>query len=322
MGATIAGIRVLDAAAVRDVLTYEAAIPLVREAMIALSSGRVRQQLRSFIGLGEGRTFAIMPAALDRPAVFGAKLVSVFADGRGRKAHEGLVVLFDGDSGAPICLADAGEVTAIRTAAASAVATDALARPDARRLALLGCGRQAEAHIHAIAQVRPLAEVVVWGRNAGRAAEFAAAITARLEIDCRAACDASRAVDGADIVCTVTTAADPVLCGAWVQPGAHVNLVGSSGPGQAEADGPLVAASRFIVDHREHVLAHGGEFLRAKAAGLIDESHIAAEIGEVLSSAAAGRTSSDEVTVYKSLGHAVQDLACVAWLERRAAPCG
>ncbi|WP_374469960.1 ornithine cyclodeaminase family protein [Phenylobacterium sp.] len=319
MGATIAGIEVLDAAAVRAALTHEAAIPVLRRAMVALSSGRVRQQLRSFIGLGPGRTFAIMPAALDETAVFGAKLVSVFADGKGGKSHEGLVVLFDGEGGAPVCLADAGEVTAIRTAAASAVATDALARADARRLAVLGTGRQAEAHIRAIAHVRVLEEVRVWGRDAVRAAAFAARMTDATGLPCRVAGDAETAVQHADVVCTVTTAADPVLEGAWIAPGTHVNLVGSSGPAQAEADGALVARSRYIVDHREHVLVHGGEFLRARAAGMADESHIAAEIGEVLAGAAPGRTSDAEVTLYKSLGHAVQDLACVAWLNGRPA---
>lgn len=303
----IAGLTVFDAAAVRAALTYEAAIPVVREAMIALSDGRVRQRLRSFIGLGEGRTFAIMPAALGERAAFGAKLVSVFNDGHGRKAHEGLVVLFDGENGAPICLADAGEVTAIRTAAASAVATDALARKDASVLAVLGIGKQAEAHIEAIGKVRALREIRVWGRDPARTAAFATRVGA--------AVGTARTVTiGADIVCTVSAAADPILLGEWVGPGTHVNVVGSSSPAQAEIDTDLVAKSRFIVDHREHVLAHGGEFLRAKAAGAIDDSHIAAEIGQVLAGAAPGRMTDDQITVYKSLGHAVQDLAAVRWL--------
>lgn len=309
----VAGLIVFEAQAVRRALTYEAAIPVVREAMIALSSGEARQLLRSFIGLGEGRTFAIMPAALSEHGGFGAKLVSVFNDGTGRKAHEGLVVLFDGESGAPVCLADAGEVTAIRTAAASAVATDALARPDASILAVLGTGRQAEGHIRAVGQVRPLSEVRVWGRDSARTAAFAGRLGATAFPDVRAA------VEGADIVCTVTGAVDPVLEGAWVASGAHVNVVGSSSPAQAEVDTELVARSRYIVDHREHVLVHGGEFLRAKAAGAIGDAHIVAEIGEVLAGVAPGRTSADQVTVYKSLGHAVQDLAAVAWLYERAA---
>ncbi|MFN3572953.1 MAG: ornithine cyclodeaminase family protein [Phenylobacterium sp.] len=314
---TTAGLRIWDAQAVRSALTYDAAIPVVRQAMAALSSGEVRQLLRSFIGLGEGRTFAIMPAALDRPAVFGAKLVSVFADGRGRKSHEGLVVLFEGEEGAPVCLADAGEVTAIRTAAASAAATDALARTGAARLAILGLGRQAEAHIEAISKVRDLREVRVWGRDAARAGAFADAVRSRTGLSVTAYAGAREAVAGADIVCTVSAAADPILEGGWVSPGAHVNLVGSSGPAQAEADAELVAMSRFIVDHREHVLVHGGEFLRAKAAGRVGDAHIAGEIGEVYARRLPGRTSAEEITVYKSLGHAVQDLACVAWLDGR-----
>jgi ornithine cyclodeaminase/alanine dehydrogenase-like protein (mu-crystallin family) len=322
MPASVGGLTVFDAAAVRRELDTDAAREAVREAMIALSDGRARQQLRSFIGLGEGRTFAIMPAALGERAAFGAKLVSVFADGKGRKSHEGVVVLFDGEGGAPVCIADAGEVTAIRTPAASAAATDALARPDADSLAVLGQGRQAMGHIAAIARVRRLGSVTVWGRDPGRAQRFAERAQQETGLPVRAVSDPERAVAAAAIICTVTAAADPILEGAWVAPGAHVNLVGSSGPGQAEADTALVAKARFIVDHRDHVLVHGGEFLRAKAAGVVDDAHIAAEIGEVFAGTAAGRTSAEEITVYKSLGHAVQDLAVTAWLHETAAVQG
>jgi ornithine cyclodeaminase/alanine dehydrogenase-like protein (mu-crystallin family) len=290
----------------------------VREAMVALSTDRVRQLLRSFIAVDEGKTFAIMPAALLDAEVFGAKLVSVFADGQGRKAHEGVVVLFNGRGGAPVCVADAGEVTALRTAAASAVATDALARPDADRLAILGTGRQAAAHIKAIGEVRALSSVTVWGRDFDRTRAFAAEMAALSGLHVEAARDVETAVAEASIVCTVTAAVDPILSGAWIAPGTHVNVVGSSGPMAAEIDGELVRASRFIVDHREHVLAHGGEFLRAKAQGLIGDDHIAAEIGQVLAGQAPGRQREDQVTVYKSLGHAAQDLAVTAWLYAHA----
>lgn len=308
-----------DAAQVRQRLGLDEARVAVREAMIALSDGRVRQNLRSFIALGEGRTFAIMPAVLGERAAFGAKLVSVFGDGTGRKSHQGLVVMFDGETGAPICVADAGEVTAIRTPAASAAATDALARPDADSLAVLGLGRQALGHIVALARVRTLASVYVWGRDAGRAEAFADRAARQTGLPVRAVVDAERAVAEAAIVCTVTGASDPILKGGWLAPGAHVNLVGSSGPAQAEADDAVVMRSRFIVDHREHVLAHGGEFLRARAHGLADDAHIAAEIGEVFSGAAPGRTASDQITVYKSLGHAAQDLAVTALLHAQTA---
>ncbi|MDP3489559.1 MAG: ornithine cyclodeaminase family protein [Phenylobacterium sp.] len=307
MAAQAADPVVFDAAAVRRGLSYDAAIPVVREAMIALSDGRVRQHLRSFIGLGEGRTFAIMPAAMSAEGVFGAKLVSVFHDGAGRKAHEGLVVIFDGATGAPVCLADAAEVTAIRTAAASAVATAALAAPGARSLAILGLGKQALAHLEALRLVTSLDDIRVWGRDAGRARTFAEHHGLR-------ACETvAQAVEGAEIICTVTGAVDPILAGRCVAPGAHVNAVGSSGPGQAEIDTDLVTRARFIVDHREHVLAHGGEFLRSG----LPPDHIAAEIGEVLAGAKPGRTAPDQITVYKSLGHAAQDLAVTDWLYRQ-----
>ncbi len=308
---------VLDAAAVRARLSYEAAIAVVREAMIALSDGRVRQQLRSFVPWGEGKTFAIMPAAMSADGVFGAKLVSVFKRPDGAKAHEGVVLLFDPQSGAPVCLADAGEITAIRTAAASAVATDALARSDAAVLTLLGAGKQAAAHAQAIAKVRALRQVRVWARAEGQARALAADIAATSGIEALAV-PMDEALAGADIVCTVTAAADPILSAAQVGTGTHINVVGSSGPAQAEIAADLVAAGRFVVDHREHVLAHGGEFLRAKAAGLVGDDHIAAEIGEVLAGARPGRTSPDDVTLYKSLGHAAQDLAVAAWLYQDA----
>jgi ornithine cyclodeaminase/alanine dehydrogenase-like protein (mu-crystallin family) len=315
---SIGGLDIWSAEAVREALTPAAALPVVRQAMIDLSAGRVRQLLRSFIGLGEGRTFAIMPAALEQPAVFGAKLVSVFHDGTGRKAHEGLVVLFDGESGAPVCLADAGEVTAIRTAAASAAATDALALPEARVLTILGGGRQAQEHVRALSLVRDFTDIRIWSRQGAQSRALADSLAAATGLPVRAAEEARDAVADAQVICTVTAAADPILFGEWVAPGTHVNLVGSSGPAQAEADTDLVARSRYIVDHREHVLAHGGEFLRARQAGRIDEAHIAAEIGQVFSGAVPGRADPDEVTLYKSLGHAVQDLACVAWLNGRA----
>ena len=295
-------------------LTYEVCIPIVRKAMIDLSRGETRQLLRSIIPLADGRMFGIMPGALGEAAPFGAKLISVFPENfeKGLQSHQGLVILFDPNSGAPVCVVHAGEVTAIRTAAASAVATDALARPNASRLALLGYGEQAATHARAISKVRALDHLTVWGRSPERAGEFAARIAAELGIPADAVGDARTAVAQADIVCTVTNAQEPVLLGEWVQPGTHLNLVGSSFAGPVEVDDDLVVRSRFIADSREGVLRQGAEFLRAKEAGLIGDEHIVAEIGEVLSGGVVGRRSDDEITVYKSLGHVVQDLAS-AW---------
>lgn len=306
--------RFIDRDEVSRRLTYEKCIPIVRDAMIAFSRGETKQLLRSIIPLADGRMFGVMPGAMGDRAVFGAKLISVFPENfeKGIQSHQGLVILFNPETGAPVCAAHAGEITAIRTAAASAVATDALARKNAKRLALLGYGEQAATHARAISKVRNLESVRVWGRSPERARAFAEWTQAELGLPLVAAHTAQEAVKQADIICTVTAAPEPILKGEWVRPGTHLNVVGSGYAGPAEVDNDLVVHSRFFVDSREGVLQQGAEFLRAKAAGLITDDHIVAEIGQVLAGDIAGRRSDDEITVYKSLGHVVQDLAS-AW---------
>ncbi|MGD9966209.1 MAG: ornithine cyclodeaminase family protein [Hyphomonadaceae bacterium] len=306
--------RFIDRDEVARRLSYDLCIPIVREAMIAFSEGRTRQLLRSIVPLADGRLFGVMPGAMGERDVFGAKLISVFPEnfGKGVQSHQGVVVLFDPDSGSPVCIVHAGEITAIRTGAASAVATDALARRDASRLALLGYGEQAHTHARAIDKVRKLSAITVWGRSAERAHAFAGRIGAELGIDATAAPTARACVVDADIVCTVSSAKEPILEGNWLRPGAHVNIVGSSYAGPVEVDSDLVAMSRFFVDSREGVIAQGAEFLRAKQAGLIGDGHIVGEIGQVLAGDIEGRRSAEEITAYKSLGHIVQDLAA-AW---------
>ena len=306
--------RVIDRQEVAQRLTYELCIPIVREAMIAFSTGQTRQLLRSIIPLAEGRMFGLMPGAMGDDAPFGAKVISVYPENfaQGRQSHQGLIVLFDPATGAPACVVHAGEVTAIRTAAASAAATDALARPDARRLALLGYGEQAATHARAIAQVRPLEQISVWGRSMDRAQAFAAGIGEELGVPATAFAGAKEAVADADIICTVSAAKEPILKGAWVAPGTHVNVVGSSYAGPVEIDDELVVRARFVADSREGVLAQGAEFLKAKQAGLIDDGHVVGEIGQVFAGQLEGRQTPFQVTIYKSLGHVVQDLAS-AW---------
>lgn len=306
--------RFIDQEEVSRRLSYEVCIPIVRQAMTSLSKGETKQLLRSIIPLSEGRLFGIMPGALGAHGAFGAKLISVFQGNfaRGIQSHQGLIILFDPESGAPVCVLDAGQITAIRTAAASAVATDALARNDARHLTLLGYGEQAGTHARAVRQVRAIESIVVWGRSAERARAFAETMQRELSVPVTAAASVREAVAAADIVCTVTSAAEPILKGEWVRPGTHVNVVGSSHAGPVEVDSDLVVRSRFIADSRESVLNQGAEFLRAKAAGLIGDEHIVAEIGQVLAGEIDGRRSAEEITVYKSLGHVVQDLAS-AW---------
>lgn len=303
--------RLVGAEDVERILTYEACIPLMREAMIALSQGRTRQLLRGIIDLGGGNAFGVMPGAM-LDGAFGAKLVSVFPGNvaAGGLSHQGVVALFDGRSGAPLAFVEAGVLTGIRTAAASAAATDALARPDASRLAVLGTGEQAQRHVEAIRQVRRIEQVTIWGRDPAKARALAARLGGS------AAASVVEATRNADIICTVTAAAEPILASAHVADGAHVNAVGSSRAGPAEIAGDLVARARFFADHREGVLAQGAEFLRAREAGLIGEDHLLGEIGEVMAGAIPGRLGQGDVTLYKSLGSIVQDLAAADYVVR------
>ena len=311
--------RVIERDEVARRLDHARGIALVREAMIALAQGRSMQLLRGILDLGGGDAFGVMPGALDG-AGFGAKLVSVFpsAAASGR-SHQGVVVLFDRAGGAPACVVDAGEVTAIRTACASAVATDALARKDATALAILGTGEQAWHHALALRHVRPLSRVAVWGRDPGKARALAARIAAELGIPAQACASVREAAGDAGIVCTLTAASEPILRFDDVAAGSHVNAVGSSRAGPVEIDPLFVARARFIPDHHEGVLAQGAEFLRARGLGLADESAVGPEIGHVLAGTAPGRSDAREVTVYKSLGAIAQDLACAAWLHATAA---
>jgi len=306
----------LDEAAVLRGLDLEGCRTAVRGAMIALSAGETRQLPRSIIPIGAGRLFGQMPGALLSDGYFGAKLVSVFAepDRPGRTAHLGVVVLFDAESGQAVCVADAGAITLIRTAAGTAVATDALAVPDAERLTVMGYGHQAAAHIEALARVRPLREVRVWGRSLERARAFCEAMAERTGLAMIPVADPRAAVADAQIVCTVTGAVEPILFADWLTPGTHVNLVGASVASAAEAEGRVVSVGRYFVESRESARTGAGEFLRAVAAGLVTEDCIQAEIGEVLAGTRAGRQSASDITVYKSIGHAVQDLAAAAYL--------
>ncbi|CAN5331054.1 ornithine cyclodeaminase [soil metagenome] len=304
----------IDVRDVERLLTPAACIALVRQAMAALSDHVTLQQPRSILDLANGK-FGLMAGALSIDGFFGAKLISIFDDpaSPGHRTHRGVIILFDPAEGVPVCLVDAEEITVIRTAAASAVATDALARSDARSLAIFGTGRQAQAHVHAIACVRDLQRVTIWGRSLQKAEALAETLRGETGLDVVAEASAQAAAR-ADILCTVTTAAMPVLLSDWVLPGTHVNMVGSSRPGPVEVDEALVLRGRYVADSRAQVLLEAAEFLSARAAGKIGDEHIVAEIGEVLLGRIVGRRDDQEVTLYKSLGHPVQDLAAVAFL--------
>jgi len=315
-------LRVIDQETVRRILTYEACVPLMREAMMALSGGRTTQVLRQIIDLGGGRAFGVMPGAAE--ATFGAKMISVYPENfaKGIQSHQGAVLLFEPETGALAAVIHAGEVTAIRTAAATAAASDVLARPDASRLAILGYGEQAHQHAHALAQVRPISEIRLWGRSAERAGVLARRLETELGRPVIVSDSAREAVRDADLICTVSAAFDPILESAWVMDGAHVNLVGSSRDGPREVDDALVVRGRVFADHREGVLRQGAEVRHAIAAGLIGEDHVLGEIGEVMSGAKTGRQAPGDVTIYKSLGAIVQDLFAGWYIYGQAAAEG
>jgi ornithine cyclodeaminase len=288
--------------------------------MVALSSGERPQPLRQIFTVGDNQMFGTMPGELQALSTFGAKLVSVFGDPRspGRSRHQGVVVAYDGKTGAVSCIADAEPVTQIRTGCASAVATDALARAGADVLAIFGTGIQAEAHLRAVPLVRQFREILLWGRSAEKARDFAAKMNEELERTITVVEDGAEAAARADVICTVTSSAEPVLIGEWVKPGTHINLVGSSYLGPVEVDTALVAKARYLADYRPGVLAQAAELAVARDAGAVDDSHVVGEIGEVLACRLRGRESDEQVTIYKSLGHVAQDLAAVTYLNERA----
>jgi ornithine cyclodeaminase len=308
-------ITVVPAQAVAALLPMDLCIELMADALAGLARGAALNPLRAGYALPSGAGLVVsMPGALGDPAVFGAKLLSVFPGNRsvGLESHQGVIVLFDADHGIPYAIVDASAVTAIRTAAVSGLATRLLAREEASDLAILGSGTQARTHLDAMLAVRAIRRVAVWSPTPDRVRAFVGDARRRDDITVEAAESAQEAVAGAHVVCTVTASREPVLHGADLAPGMHINAVGSSVPSARELDGESIARSRLFVDRRESALNESGDLLGAIRDGLVDEGHIVAELGEVVAGAAGGRESADEITLFESLGLAVEDLAA-AW---------
>ncbi|HEY1251243.1 MAG TPA: ornithine cyclodeaminase family protein [Thermoanaerobaculia bacterium] len=310
-------------------LPMDACIDAMAEALTALSRGEASMPLRQIVWVPDrSGALGLMPSRLGGPdggaGSLGAKIVTFFPKNEGTEldSHQGAVLLFEAERGRLLAVIDATSVTAIRTAAVSAVATRALARPDASELALVGSGVQARTHLEAMRAVRPLTRVRVASATPERARAFARRESARWNLEITP-CDTVRdAVAGADVVCTVTSSRVPVVEGAWIAPGAHVNAVGSSVAAARELDTAAVVRSRLFVDRRESALAEAGDFLIAKGEGAVTDAHIQAELGEVLRGARPGRTSPEEVTLFKSVGLAVEDLAAARLLFASAQASG
>ena len=315
------GALILNHEEVERLLDMPGCMAAMEEALVSLARGEFHLPLRPIVRPpGESSLLGLMPThrAGERP-IYALKTVAVVPDNptRGLDPHQGSVTLFDGTTGEVTAIMNATPITAIRTAAVSGVATRALAREDARRLAIVGAGHQAHAHVAAMLEARPFERIRIASRTYESAERLAAEWPLATAVD-----TAEEAVRDADVVCTVTSSAEPVVLGEWLKPGAHVNAVGACFPHTRELDGAAVARSSFFVDRRESAENEAGDYLLALQEGAIAEGHIRAELGEVLSGAAPGRTSEDEVTVFESLGLAVEDLAAAEYLERKALEAG
>jgi ornithine cyclodeaminase len=303
---------IADQKLVTEVFPMEEAIPTMRRALTMLAEGDVVMPLRSYLALpGGDDVMGLMPSFMGGFDAVGVKVVAAFPGNFGTEydTHQGVVLFFDTERGLLRAIVDATSITAIRTAAVSGLVTDLLANPDAGDLAIIGAGTQAHTHLQAMRAVRPVRRVRVHSVPAGSAAEFAERESRATGLPVEAVATAEEAVAGADIICTTTTATEPVVLGAWVAPGAHVNAIGAYTPATRELDSDLVANARLYADRRESLLSEAGEFLIPKGEGRFGDEHIVGEIGDVLTGKAAGRTSPDDITLFKSLGIAIEDLA-------------
>lgn len=285
---------------VEELLTMEECIAVMEDALAALARGEVYNPLRQAIRApGAPGLLGLMPAwRSGETPYYALKEVCVFPENpkRGLDTHVGAVILHSGETGEPLAILNASAITAIRTAAVSAVATRLLAREDASVLTIIGTGVQGKSHRRAIPVVRPIREIRMCGR----------------------ADNVEEVVRGADIIVTATNSREPILRREWLSPGVHINAVGSSIAAARELDSETVAAASLFVDRRESTLNESGDFLFAKRDGVIDDSHIRAELGEILNGAVKGRKSEAEITLFKSLGLAVEDLASAAFLYEKA----
>jgi len=317
---------------VHALLPMNECIDVMATALTAVTTGNAVLPLRTIIRLPDSvNAFGTMPAVLGAGsrASIGAKIITVFPgnDATPFDSHIGVVLLFDAEHGSLLAIADASSITAIRTSAVSGLATRLLANPEARELAILGAGVLALPHLDAVCAVRPIERVRIWTRSGagagGRAQQLAERARTRhagIEV---VVCESVRdAVDGADVVCTITSSRTPVLEGAWLSAGTHVNAVGASLPFARELDSDAVMRARLYVDRRESALAEAGDYLVPRSEGLITDAHIVGELGELALGTIPGRASVTEITLFKSLGLAVEDVAALRHIYTRARETG
>lgn len=286
-------------------------IGVMEKMFLSIAKGECVQPLRSLMWLPDkSGLLGMMPGYSQSPGVLGIKVISVFPGNRdlGYPSHQGAVILFDAKHGQPLVIFDAAEITGIRTAATSALATQLLSREDSKTLAIIGSGEQAERHIEAILLVREIKQIAIWSRNKKNASELARKISHQYTISINVIGNVKEAVKNADIICTVTSSSEPVVQGDWIAPGTHINAIGSSTPAARELDTTAVVRSKLFTDCYESIFNEAGDFLIPKKEGAIDDSHVKAELSEVVSGIKKGRVNNDEITLFKSLGIAAEDI--------------
>lgn len=318
-------ILILNHNEVEALLPMKECIPLMRDALIALAEGKVHQPLRTIIRPPDAKgVMGLMPSymsgATSRAAAFGLKAICVFPGNPavGKDSHQGAVLLFSAETGELLAMMNASAITAIRTAAASGVATDLLARTDARNLAVLGSGVQARTHLIAMAEVRGIKRCRIASRHLEHAQKFADEMKKHVSFPIEPVATVADALEDADLIVTATTAKEPIVKRDWIAPGTHLNLVGSSIPKAREVDSETIAAASLFVDRRESTLNEAGDYLFAAREGVIGPDHIRAELGEVLIGEKPGRAEAEEITIFKSLGIAIEDLFAAEYLYRQA----
>ena len=306
---------------VSDILSMEACIELMTGIFKTLADGQSIQPLRQAMWLPDkSGLLGMMPAYVNDTKVMGIKVVSVFPGNhsKGLSSHQGAVLLFEGETGQMYAIIDGDRVTGIRTAAASAVATRLLAREDTEELVILGSGEQALRHLEAMLLVRNIKRVKVWSRNHEHALKFVKLQSANYEVNIEAIEIVKDAVAHADIICTATSAKEPVLRSEWVRDGTHINAVGACTAGARELDSELVVRSKLFTDKRESLFNESGDYLFPMKEGLFGEEHLKGELGELLLGSKPARETVEDITLFKSLGLAVEDLAACHYIYEKA----
>ena len=296
---------------VASLLPMDECIAVMEKTFRSLAKGECLQPLRSLIWLpGKTGLLGMMPGHAGSLGMMGIKVISVFHGNRdaGLPSHQGVVILFDAKNGEPLMIFDAAEITAIRTAAASAVATRLLARENSELLAVIGSGEQAERHIEAILLVRKIKQVNLWSRNEKNATELVNKIAKKYNMPGRVTKNAQEAVKNADIICTVTSSSQPVVMGDWISAGTHINAVGSCSPATRELDTTAIVKAKLFTDCYESLFNEAGDFLIPKKEGTVTDRHVKGELGELLMGTKKGRKNDNEITLFKSLGIAAEDI--------------